>query len=68
MLLVCIASYLKSVLIYKLLILDASHPVTLYLRQQGRKNLWLLFEAKRSPQTNDFGQQVLRYLFPHSIR
>jgi hypothetical protein len=35
MLLVCIRSYLKSVLRYKFLILDTYHPDTLYLREQG---------------------------------
>jgi hypothetical protein len=45
MLLVCIRSYLKSVLKYKFLILDTSHPEILYLglREEGREDPWLFF-------------------------
>jgi len=35
MLLVCIRNYLKSILIYKFLMLDTYHPNIPYLRQQG---------------------------------
>jgi hypothetical protein len=47
--LVCIPSYLKSFPEYKFLILDAYHPYTLYLRQQGCEDLWLFFEAEKVP-------------------
>jgi len=43
MLLVCIRSYLKSVVGYKFLILDTCHPDSLYLREQGCEDPWLLF-------------------------
>ena len=46
MLLVCIRSYLKSVLRYTFLILDTYHPDTLYLREQGCEDPWLLFEVR----------------------
>jgi hypothetical protein len=36
MLLVCIRSYIKSLLRYKLIILDACHPDILCLRDGGR--------------------------------
>jgi hypothetical protein len=49
MLLVCVCvlvcSSLKSVLKYKFLIWDSYYLVTLYLRQQGYEDPWLLFEA-----------------------
>jgi hypothetical protein len=47
MLLVYIGSYLKSVLRYKLLILDTYRPDTLYLREQGCEDLWLFLEVRR---------------------
>jgi hypothetical protein len=40
-LLVCIRNYLKSVMRYKILILD-----TFPLREQGYEDLWLFFGAK----------------------
>ena len=49
MLLVCIRSYLKSVLRYKFLILDTYHSEPLHLREQGCKDLWLFFEAEMGP-------------------
>ena len=49
MLLVCIHSYIKSVLIYKFLILD-TYNLTLYLHVQGCKDPSLFFEAKRNSQ------------------
>ena len=46
-------SYLsKLVLRYKSLILDACHPDTLYLREQGCEDSWLFFEAKRGREQN----------------
>jgi hypothetical protein len=48
-LLVCIRSYLISVVRYKFLILDTCHPDTLYLREQGREDPRLFFETKRGP-------------------
>jgi hypothetical protein len=52
MLLVCISSYLKSVLRYKFLILDSYHPDTLYLSEQGCEEPWLFFGGKRGLQVN----------------
>ena len=49
MLLECIRSYLKPVLINKCLTLGAYHLDTLYLRQQGCEDPLLFFEAKRGP-------------------
>jgi len=43
MLMVCICSYLKSVLKYKYLILDTYFPNTLYLREQGCEDPWLFY-------------------------
>jgi hypothetical protein len=40
MLLVCIYSYLKSVLRYKCPVLNTYHPGTLYLLEQGCENPW----------------------------
>jgi hypothetical protein len=48
-LLVCIHSYLKSVLKYKCLILNIYHPDTVYLRQQRCEYPWLFSEAKKDP-------------------
>jgi hypothetical protein len=56
MLLVCIRSYLKSVLAYAFLILDTCHPDTLYLHQQRYKDPWLSFEAQRDPRVKTFGK------------
>jgi len=49
MLLLCICSYLKSVLTCKILILDAHHPDTIYLLEQKCKDPWFFYEAKRGP-------------------
>jgi hypothetical protein len=46
MLLVCVRNYLKSVLRYRLLILDVHHPNILYLGEQGCDDLWLFYETK----------------------
>ena len=45
-LMVCIRSYLKSVLRYKDLILDTHHPNTLYLRKQGYEDPWFFLKLK----------------------
>lgn len=55
-LLICIYSYLKSVLIYKFLILYSPHPDMLYLREQVYEDPWLVFEAKRGRQAKKFGK------------
>jgi len=47
MLLVCIGSSLKSVLIYTVSILDTYHPDTLYLSEQVCEGPWLFFETKK---------------------
>jgi hypothetical protein len=60
MLLVCIRSYLKSVLIFKFLILDTYHPDALYLREQGCEDLWLFFEAERGPRAKPLGKHCSR--------
>jgi len=59
MLLVCIPSYLKSLL--RFLILDTYHPDTLYeyLREEGYEDLLLFFEAERRP---------CRSQWPHGLR
>jgi len=46
-LLVHVIIYLKSVLRYKYLILDAYHLDTQRLRDQGCEDPWLIFEAKK---------------------
>jgi hypothetical protein len=55
MLLLCISSYLKSVLGHKFLILDTCHQDILYLREQGCGDPWLFFEVKRDPQAKRLG-------------
>jgi len=55
--LICIHSYLKSVLIYIYIILDTYHPETLYLREQGCEDTWLFLEAERGPRTKTFGKR-----------
>jgi len=44
-----IRSYLKPVLRYKFVILDTYHPDNLYVCEQGCKDPWLFFEARRGP-------------------
>jgi hypothetical protein len=57
MLLICICSYLKSLLRYKFSILDS-----LYLREQGCEDPWLFFEAKRAPRAKKgLGSTALNY-------
>jgi len=48
-LLACSRSLLKSVLRYKLLILDTCLPDTLYLREQRYEDPQLFFETQRGP-------------------
>jgi len=52
----CVVSYLKSVLRYKYLILDTYHLATLCLHEEGYEDAWLFFEAKRGPQAKKFGE------------
>jgi hypothetical protein len=58
MLLVCIRSYLISVLRYKFLILDTYHPCTLCWREQGCDDPWLFLEAKRGPRAQTFWETL----------
>jgi hypothetical protein len=53
---VCIVSYLISVLRYKYLILDTYNPATLYLHEQGYEDPWLFFEGKRGTREKEFGK------------
>ena len=57
MLLVCIHSYLKQVLTYKLL--NTYHPVTLFL-QQGCEDLCLFLQAKRCVSAKKSGKHQCR--------
>jgi len=59
-LMVCICSYLKSVLRYKYLTLDTHHPNILYLRERRCEDPWLFFEARRGPQANTFGERWIK--------
>jgi len=59
MLLVCICSYLNSVLRYTFLIFYAYCPDTLYLHEQGYEDLWLFFKARRGPRAKTFENTVL---------
>jgi hypothetical protein len=61
MLLVCIRSYLKSIMRYKFLILDTYHPDTQYLRGQGCEDPWLFFEGERSPRAIRLGSTALEF-------
>jgi len=56
MLLVCIRSYLKSVLRYKVLILDICHPDGVYFHEDP----WLFFEAQRGPRANKVSETLLK--------
>jgi hypothetical protein len=47
----------KSVLRYKFLIFDISHPDILYLREQRCEQPLLFFEEKRGSRANKFGKQ-----------
>jgi len=59
MLIVCFRSYIKSVMRYKLLILDTNQPDTLYLREQLCEKSWLFFEARRGPRAIRLGNTEL---------
>jgi len=54
MLLVCIGSYLKSVLRIKFLILDTCHPDHLYFCEQGCEDPWLFYADQRGTRTKKF--------------
>jgi hypothetical protein len=56
---VCLRSYRRLVLRYKFLILAADHPDTLYVREQGCEDPWLLFEAKGGPLAQPFGKHCV---------
>ena len=58
MLLLCIRSYLKSILGYGILILDTYHPDT-YLLEQRCQDPWLYFEEKRGPRVKTLGNPDL---------
>jgi hypothetical protein len=62
MLLVCICSYIKSVLRYTFVILCTRHPDTIHLREQGCEDPWLFFEAKRDPRAIKFSKDCIRML------
>jgi hypothetical protein len=66
MLLVCIHSYLKSILRYKYLILDTQHPDDLYLCQQGREDPWLIFGNQNESVNKQFCKK-LGYAIPISV-
>ena len=64
MLLVCIRSYLKSVMRYKYLISDTYHPNILYLCEQGCQDTLLFFDAKRGVREQnilEFCANLFRY-------
>jgi hypothetical protein len=66
MLLVCIRSYLKSVLRHKFLILDTHHPDTIYLREQGCEDPLLFFRAKKGLPAKTFGRHCTKpFTTPH---
>jgi hypothetical protein len=48
-----------SILRYTFLILVTYHQATLYLREQGCKDLWLFFEAKRGLRAKKLGNTAL---------
>jgi hypothetical protein len=53
MLLVCVHTYVKSILRYKYLILDTCRPYTLYLYEQECEDPRLFFETKKYPQAKN---------------
>jgi hypothetical protein len=59
MLLLCIRSYLKSVLRHRFLILGTCHPATLYVPEQGCEDSCLVFEGKVGPRGKMFGKHSL---------
>jgi hypothetical protein len=44
---------------YKFLILVTYHPDTIYLREQGCEDPWLLLEAKRVPRAKNLGNTAI---------
>jgi len=60
MLLGCVRSYLKSVLRYKFLISATYHSAIIHLREQGCKDLWAHFEAKRNTRANKLGETLVK--------
>jgi hypothetical protein len=60
---VCTSIYVKSVLRYKFVIFDAHYRDTLYLRERGCDDPWLLFEAKKRPRAKVFGKYCSIYRF-----
>ena len=61
MLLLCVRSYLKSVLQYKFLIFDTYHPDTVYLREPECEDPWPFFEPNVGPGNNSLGNTDLMY-------
>jgi len=55
MLLVCVHSYVKSVLRYNHLIMETCHPDTLYLHEQECEDPWLFFETEMYPWAKSLG-------------
>jgi hypothetical protein len=60
MLLVCVCSYLNSVLRYTFLIFYTYYLDTLYLHEQGYEDLLIFFKARRGPQAKTFGKRCSR--------
>jgi hypothetical protein len=56
MLLVCIRSYLKSVLRYKYLILDTFHADTFFVYVSKDVKIMVILEAKRDRRAKKFGK------------
>jgi hypothetical protein len=52
-------SYLDLLLRYEFLIFDTYHPDSLYLREQGCDDSWVLFETKRGPRARGVGNTGL---------
>ena len=57
MLLVCIRSYLESVMRNKCLILCTYHLDTLYIREQGYEDPWLSSAAKRGSEQKEIWER-----------
>jgi len=63
-----VRSYLKSVLSYKLLFLGTFLSDVLHLLEQGRKNPYLYFEAKRGTRANRNGEHsAMSYTARHCL-
>jgi hypothetical protein len=59
-------SKISSEIQYKFLILDTCHSYTTYLREQGREDPWLFFEAERGPPAKQLGKHSFNRLL-HNI-